>query len=212
MPCALIDSDVEFEASIKAWIFDSGPPYPAAGLGAIVDVSAIVGASVVASLEPPAPPAGLSVIVDVSAIVGASVVASLAEPPAPGEPVMVCPVGATALLMDGEPHSFEGGSLFIGASASWVVASIAGKRMRFKSEDTAGRWCEIVVVRAASEVGLSSALPAASRDLWKSRKLESLAAYQERIVSAAAKLPAGSDGQIALLNELAIVQEKMDSI
>ena len=181
---------------------------------AVLDVAAVVDSSVLASLaDPPPPPAGLVAVLDVAAVVDSSVLASLADPPPPpAVPVMVCPVGATSLLMAGYPHLFDGGNLFLGVPAQWVVASVAGKRMKFRSEETAESWVELVVIRAASEIGLASALPVASRDKWKAKKLESLAGYQDRMVQAAARLPSGSAGQVAILAEFAIVQEKIDSL
>ena len=248
MPYAVIDSAIEIDASILAWMFDSEPPPPAAGLVVVLDVAAVLGSTVVVSLaEPPPPPpaAGLVVVLDVAAVLGSTVVVSLAEPPPPppaaglvvvidvaavvgsmvrvllaepppppppGSHTLVCAVGATRLMMRGEDRFFSGGNLFIGTGGRWVVASVAGKRMKFRSEETAESWAELVILRAASEIGLASALPAASREKWKAKKYETLTAYQNRLVETAARLLAGSEGQAALLDEIAIVQDKLDSL
>lgn len=127
---------------------------------------------------------------------------------------LICPVGAVAKLMAGAVAACHGGSLKLTESsgAVWVVASAAGRRMRFRSVESAARWVELVILRAASEIGLADALPAERRARWREAKLISLAGYQDRLIESAAKVAAGSAAQVAILAEYAAVQHKIDSL
>ena len=126
---------------------------------------------------------------------------------------LVCPVGAVAKLIAGWEPDFTDGALHLSSGAEvCVVASSAGRPMRFRSVETAARWVELVIHRAASEIGLATALPAERRDRWRSAKIESLSGYQDRLIESAAKVATGSAAQVAILAEYAVVQAKIDDL
>ncbi|MBO3710718.1 MAG: hypothetical protein J5X22_09405 [Candidatus Accumulibacter sp.] len=128
------------------------------------------------------------------------------------EPRLLCAVGVTNLLMAGASIEFRPQDDSLLVAGLFVAASQSGKKMRFRSAATAEAWADLLVVRAASEVGFSSALPPGRREVWKEKKLLSLQEYQWRLVECAAKLPVGSEGELCLLEEVQAVQRKIDNL
>jgi len=126
---------------------------------------------------------------------------------------LVCPVGATARLIAGWGWSLTDHHIVLSLGEdSCTVASSAGRKMRYRSMETAARWVELVITRAASEYGLASVLPASRRDRWRDAKVASLSAYQDRLVQSASVVPEGSAARVAILAEYADVQAKIDAL
>ena len=123
---------------------------------------------------------------------------------------LICAVGATALLLRGVSYIFRQHRLYLDGDR-YIVAAISGRPMHFKSGASANAWAELLITRAAAEVGYAAALPAVRRLVWKEAKVEALARYQDRLIQAAAKA-VDQKAQQAIIDEINAVEAKIASI
>ena len=124
--------------------------------------------------------------------------------------VLVCAVGATALMMQGKSYIYQAGRLMLDGGR-YMVAAISGRPMRFKSGASANAWADLLITKAAAEVGYATALPYVRRLVWKDRKEAALRAYQGRLLEAAAKA-ADVRAQEAIIREINAVESKITAI
>ena len=127
-----------------------------------------------------------------------------------GGPLLLCAVGATELMLQGATYIYQAGRVLID-NGRYIVAAISGRAMRFKSGASANAWADLLITKAAAEVGYATALPPVRRLVWKDRKEAALRSYQGRLLEAAAK---ASDvkGQQAIIREINAVESKIAAI
>ena len=125
-------------------------------------------------------------------------------------PLLICAVGATDLMLQGKTYIYQAGRVLID-NGRFLVAAISGRPMRFKSGTSANAWADLLITKAAAEVGYATALPPVRRLVWKDRKEEALRAYQGRLLEAAAKA-ADVRGQEAIVREINAVESKIAAI
>jgi len=123
---------------------------------------------------------------------------------------LICALGATVLLLRGVSYIYRAHRLYLD-NERYIVAAISGRPMQFKSGSSANAWADLLITRAAAEVGYSAALPAVRRLVWRESKIEALARYQDRLIQAAAKA-ADRQAQQAIIDEINAVEAKIASI
>ena len=123
---------------------------------------------------------------------------------------LICAVGATELLLRGCIYIYRSHRLYLD-NDRYIVAAISGRPMHFKSGASANAWADLLITRAAAEVGYAAALPAVRRLVWKEAKVEALARYQDRLIKAAAKA-VDQKAQQAIIDEINAVESKIASI
>lgn len=103
---------------------------------------------------------------------------------ASGERSYIAPQQAQKAILAGAVGVLEVDGLVIGGR---LLISLAGRPMRFQSDETAARYCELLAIRGASELGLIANLPATAKAVWLPKKVASLRAYSDKAYSAAAR-------------------------